>query len=692
MGLNKLLDGAEYPVIQSEVSKELLTECTKVAGGRMDINSKLPDDASRRKRKLNVESVGAEDRCSQKIGMSEYSIPGLKVNERAKRSAGSKLVGSHSVNDKYKELDIANDERDRQDNEAAELADFNPYEMEEFEKAYFPEYVECECDYTEARNSILGLWKRNPFKFLTLKKVFNMVQAKFRQDIERVYWFLTVRGHINVGLFSNSEMKTAMFRHLDHMKNSKKILILGAGAAGLAAGNQLHQFGYQVQVLEARNRLGGRVHTSESLGGSLIDFGASIITGLVGNPLDELFRQLSLVAYPIGENGVLYNRQSGEVVSTRLDSQVSEMFDQMLEAAVKQRSDSLETDRSLGLVLDELTGDLSQEKGYVLDWFYANLEYACATDLSALSNNCWDQDDVHEFAGNHLMLVNGYSAMIEPLARDLDVALNVEVKEVRYSEFGKKVVMMDQYGREYEGDAALVTLPLGVLKGGECRFKPELPVEKQMAIQKLGFGLLNKIIIRFEKVFWDKDVDWFGTVNQSSGRKERGHIYLFWNMQKFSQTPILVALCAGEAAHRIEERSDCELIQEVIRVLKKIYKLKRKPVAVSSAVTRWKSDQYSRGSYSYLAVGSTAQDYVALSMPINDHLFFAGEATNPYHPATVAGAYQSGLREARRIHQTFCPKEQNANCGVTFRKDSQRLAPKPRISKKRSKRVPQPNS
>lgn len=344
-------------------------------------------------------------------------------------------------------------------------------------------------------------------------------------------------------------------------------------------------------------------------------------------------------------------------MSPELDSKMDQIFNEMLErVSMKSPKFADAEDRSLGIALDNVINyDFDAESRGMLDWYYANLEYACATDLKNLSNKYWDQDDVFDFQGEHLMLTEGYIAMFDPIAKDLDIELNTEVNKIVYDENGADVFTSD--GKKYHGDAVLVTVPLGVLKDDWIKFEPPLPEDKRESIKKLGYGLLNKIALHFEDAFWDTNVDWIGTINVEENRDLRGHVYLFWNMQKFTNQPILVALCAGEASHILEERNKEEVIEEVLLILQRIYKLDKPPVPKSSVITAWKKDKYARGSYSYVAIGSSASDYNKLAETVMNRVYFGGEATNRYHPATVAGAYQSGIREARKIHNFFYPPQ-----------------------------------
>lgn len=128
---------------------------------------------------------------------------------------------------------------------------------------------------------------------------------------------------------------------------------------------------------------------------------------------------------------------------------------------------------------------------------------------------------------------------------------------------------------------------------------------------------------------------------------------MFWNCTKASGKPTLVALMAGEAAMQTELESDEVLIQEATTALSKMYPIKVIPHPEETIVTRWKKDPYSRGSYSYVGPEATADDYDIMAKPIGSSLYFAGEASCKLYPATVHGAYISGLQAAADIAESI---------------------------------------
>ncbi|XP_068633798.1 lysine-specific histone demethylase 1A isoform X2 [Battus philenor] len=312
---------------------------------------------------------------------------------------------------------------------------------------------------------------------------------------------------------------------------------------------------------------------------------------------------------------------------------------------------------------------LSVRDRQILDWHFANLEFANATPLGNLSLKHWDQDDDFEFTGNHLTVRNGYSCVPVALSEGLDIRLGTSVTEILYGGPGVTVKALNprvsNQAQTFKGDVVLCTLPLGVLKvavanNGQnqqnfVKFDPPLPDWKVSAIKRLGYGNLNKVVLCFERTFWDPSANLFGHVGTTTA--SRGELFLFWNLYS---APVLLALVAGEAAAVMENVTDDVIVGRCIAVLKSIFGHAAVPQPKECVVTRWRADPFARGSYSFVAVGSSGTDYDLLAAPVpastgENRLFFAGEHTMRNYPATVHGAFLSGLREAGRLADLLMP-------------------------------------
>ncbi|CAG5105000.1 Oidioi.mRNA.OKI2018_I69.chr1.g1743.t1.cds [Oikopleura dioica] len=331
----------------------------------------------------------------------------------------------------------------------------------------------------------------------------------------------------------------------------------------------------------------------------------------------------------------------------------------------------------------------------LLYWHIANLEYANSAEINDLSLKNWDQDDAFEFPGPHFAVKDGYDTVIHSL---VDHAKGVpppgmpkkngensghgQTKAVEFQwghsvrkiemKTNKTAVTLRDLSKEKQGqentnqegeddadtteefDAVVCTVPLGVLKAEKIDFIPPLPEFKKASIERLGFGNLNKIVMHFEDRFWDDRVDMFGTIGPTPN--SRGEFYMFWSLNK--KDPVLVGMFAGSSADIAETVCKDVVIRRAMMLLKEIFgqgkvtftKLKR------SEVTGWKRNPFIRGAYSYIKVGASGRDYDMLSLPVeneNTGIFFAGEHTMRKYPATVHGAYLSGLREAGRIADKF---------------------------------------
>ncbi|XP_039754743.1 lysine-specific histone demethylase 1A isoform X2 [Pararge aegeria] len=312
---------------------------------------------------------------------------------------------------------------------------------------------------------------------------------------------------------------------------------------------------------------------------------------------------------------------------------------------------------------------LSVRDRQILDWHFANLEFANATPLGNLSLKHWDQDDDFEFTGNHLTVRNGYSCVPVALSDGLDIRLGTAVTDISYEGPGVTVKAVNPRApgqpQTFKGDVILCTLPLGVLKVAVAnngtnqqnfvKFDPPLPDWKIAAIKRLGYGNLNKVVLCFERTFWDPSANLFGHVGTTTA--SRGELFLFWNLYS---APVLLALVAGEAAAVMENVTDDVIVGRCIAVLKSIFGHAAVPQPKECVVTRWRADPFARGSYSFVAVGSSGTDYDLLAAPVPDtsgenRLFFAGEHTMRNYPATVHGAFLSGLREAGRLADMLMP-------------------------------------
>jgi monoamine oxidase len=418
------------------------------------------------------------------------------------------------------------------------------------------------------------------------------------------------------------------------------VIVVGAGMAGLAAARTLHNQGYRVVIVEARNRPGGRVWTSRAWPDSPLDMGASWIHGVRDNPISELADRFEVERIATDYDDVtLYDADGYEVDEDDVE-ELDEAYEELL-AEVEAAGEELDEDRPLGDLFAEILAewDLSAEEEAAV-WYAVNLEIEqdFAADVDELSAWYWDEGD--GFGGGDVIFPDGYDQIVNGLAQGLDIRLNHTVQQVIHDNGGVRVVT--EQG-EFTADYAVITLPLGVLQSGRVQFSPALPAGKQAAINRLGMGLLNKLYLRFPDVFWDEEGEWIGHI---AGTK--GEWAIFLNQYLYTGQPVLMAFHGGPAARRLEALSDTQTVAAAMTVLRTIFG-DDIPEPDGWQISRWASDPLAGGSYSYRPPGSSGDDHDTLAEPVNGRLFFAGEATSADYNATVHGAYLSGLRAAGEI-------------------------------------------
>jgi len=446
---------------------------------------------------------------------------------------------------------------------------------------------------------------------------------------------------------------------------SKRIIVIGAGMAGLGVARALADRGYDVIVLEARDRLGGRCYTKDGL-----DHGAHWIHGTEGNPTTNLARQLMVNTLFIGGdssytggwnqlklfgiNGYVLDAEE-KVRSILLADEILDEMDALRRRDIAQGN----ADISLRAAADRImnTRSLTSDERKTVDWHLAVIARDdCGAGDESLSFQSWD-DGYEVYGYGDSIVVGGYGELVNALAQNLDIRLNHIVDEIRSDDPGKVSVHTNQ--GVFEGDKAVVTLPLGVLKSGSVKFEPPLDQSKTDAIARLGVGCLAKIIVWFSEVFWSYDQYVFGYQCQPIA----GYPTVIINMWKTNQVPALVMLMGGEDGREVESWSLDKTQAWALKVIGDVFgEVVPEPVKVEH--TEWTTDPFAQGAYSFIAVGSTPQDMDTLAEPIDDRIFFAGEATYRAHWATTHGAYASALREAARItgdQSLLPPRHSNEN-------------------------------
>ncbi|CAA7408890.1 unnamed protein product [Spirodela intermedia] len=434
---------------------------------------------------------------------------------------------------------------------------------------------------------------------------------------------------------------------------SPSAIVIGAGFAGIAAARALKDASFKVVLLEARDRLGGRVYTDNSFGFP-VDMGASWLHGVCKeNPLASVIGRMGLPLYRTsGDNSVLFDHDlesyalfdiDGNQVPHQLATKVGEVFETILKETEKLRQgpdEDMSIKQAITIVLDRRP-DLRQEglAHEVLEWYICRMEGWFSTDADKISLNSWDKEEL--LSGGHGLMVRGYLPVIKKLAKGLDIRLGHRVTKIKWGKKGARVSVGN--GKTFIADVAVIAVPIGVLKATAIQFEPGLPEWKEAAIADMEVGIENKIALHFGSVFWP-NVEFLGVVSSTTY-----HCSYFLNLHKATGHPVLVYMPAGRLAADIEKMTDEEAARFAFTQVKKILPNASEPIQY--LVSRWGADENSLGSYTYDGVGKSHDVYEKLRIPV-DNLFFAGEATSMAYPGTVHGAFATGLMAAEdcRMH------------------------------------------
>jgi monoamine oxidase len=436
-------------------------------------------------------------------------------------------------------------------------------------------------------------------------------------------------------------------------------LVIGAGIAGLAAARELKAKGHRVTVVEARNRIGGRLWTDSSLGVPL-DLGASWIHGVTNNPItalaDAIKASRAVTSY---DSSILFD-SDGQGISVARQTRLNEL-QKALTAAIAT-GESADVDSALfqtiwsgtqaaslpaadqQLLRFIMSSTLETEFGGSMTGL--GLGNARTVTVGDLSTSWYDNStNPLKLGGDDVLFAQGYGQIADYLAQNLTIKLDEKVTSVDYSA-SKIVVATDKGG--YTADRVVVAVPLGVLKAGRISFTPSLPGAHQTAIDKIKMGILDKLYLKFESDFWSStsDFDWIESIPAATDTAQRWTEWV--NLKRPLGQPILLAFNAADAALELEMLSDIAIVDDAMNRLKSIYG-NAIPNPSGFLRTNWYKDPFTLGSYSFNALGMVEKTREQLALPVNEQLFFAGEATSQDDWGTVHGAYVSGLRAAQQI-------------------------------------------
>ena len=382
----------------------------------------------------------------------------------------------------------------------------------------------------------------------------------------------------------------------DPAPRARSVAIVGAGIAGLAAAAELRAAGLDnVVVLEARDRIGGRICTSRIGGYAPVDLGASWIHGIVGNPIAKIAAENDIQMLPTNYgNASIHFHDSAEAHRSR---------DHIL----------------LGL-LDVRSATAPGTPAHALRAIREHI--GAGRRRPALPRICTEYGHRARVRGRHWRSLHHKHQQWQGLAwtrralprrirpdhrspgSGLDIRTGQAVAGIDYR--GPGVVLTTAVGETFEATSVIVTVPLGILKKGTIAFMPGLPPAKRRAIDGLGMGVLNKTCLLFDDVFWPSDVERIGYVGARPGQWAEAI-----SLYPYTRQPILMMFNAGAYGVQTEAMTDTEVVSEALAALVDMYG--SVPPPKDALITRWGSDPWSYGSYSYVPVGSSFGQYAELA-------------------------------------------------------------------------------
>lgn len=428
-------------------------------------------------------------------------------------------------------------------------------------------------------------------------------------------------------------------------------IVVGAGVAGLTAARLLQHVGQRVVVLEARDRIGGRV-VSERSAGRVTDLGASWIHGINDNPVADAVaafgmptHEFTVGGYQVDSRPIAYFSPHGERLSDAAAASfaadvhaVDSALVPVIAASTPGASYRDVTDAALASM-----GWDDERTQRVREYLEHRSEEQYGAWIDDLAAHGLDDDSID---GDEVVFPDGYGRLPENLAAAIDVRLSHVVTLVSWAAGG---VTVHANGETFAAKSAIVTAPVGVLKAGALVFDPELPEPVAGALSRLEMNAFEKVFLRFPAPFWPEGIYAF---------RQQGEAGRWWHswydLSAMDGEPTLLTFCAGPAAVATRDWSDGDIVDSVMEQLHRLFG-DSVPEPLDATVTRWQDDAFSLGSYAYMTLGSTTEDHDTLATPMGGVLHLAGEATWTDDPATVPAAMLSGHRAAQRVAGTDIP-------------------------------------
>lgn len=422
---------------------------------------------------------------------------------------------------------------------------------------------------------------------------------------------------------------------------SSDVIIIGAGVSGLMAAREASKKGRKVIVLEARNRIGGRIFTSSIMGFSRpVEEGAEFIHGEL--PITEaLLKEAGLASFSM--EGRTYQMEKGKLGES---DEFIEGFPELI-----SELENLKEDMTFSDFLDKYFSDEKYKS--LRDSVTRYAQGYDASDIKRVSSIALREEWKNESESAPTRIKGGYRKLIDFLAEEskkhgCTIHLSSIVKVISWSEGSVEVLCED--GRTFSASRALITVPLGVLQSekgskGHIEFQPEIP-EAARAFNLMGFGSVIKLFLEFKDSFWEKD-----KAPKLGFLLSDAEVPTWWT-QMPDNLPVITGWIAGPDSLKLSKMSESEIIDKALSSLSYIFGISIQSLNEqlnASKVANWNADPFTLGAYAYTTV-KTKEAIKDISRAAKGTLYFAGEAFYLGSAmGTVEGALTSGRDAAKEL-------------------------------------------
>lgn len=406
----------------------------------------------------------------------------------------------------------------------------------------------------------------------------------------------------------------------DFRQFNGNVIIVGAGAAGLYAAYLLKSKGVNVKVIEAANRIGGRMGKNSSFADFPIDIGAQWLHGekcILGDLVKKQNVEIELDDTDIS---YWYNNQIVDALPKDIESLLNGGNEDI---SIKEFAHQQGFDASYDSIVEGIAGD------YGADADLMSAQYAFEEERQWSSG-----DNDYKFKKTFFDLINDF---IVPSIEE-DIVLGMPINEIDYS--GDQIVLTSNDGETYEADKVIVTVPITILQSQSIHFQPAIPSSQKEAIDKIGMGPGMKVFLKFTNQFYPDNI-LGGPVCAAYANEKIG---------KTGQDHVLLAFVMGDQAKNLSDLGDDQLIvNRLLEELDEFFEGQASASFIDAFVQDWTKDPYIQGAYSYSKVGIGEARQIA-GQNLENKVYFAGEAMNLNgHHQTVHGAVESGYEQAMNI-------------------------------------------